>query len=484
MLTKKHSVVLVVFTSILLCLSVNHIANATQPQLLPTDKNTLIPYCIDPDWLPYEAIKDGKHVGISADYMALLAQRTGLRFALVKTDTWQQTLNYLRSGRCQFTTMLNKTALRSEYLVFSDIYFRAPNVLVSTREQPFLQGFDNVGERLVAIPHYYRLLEYVTEYYPETKILLVANEKAGLQAVAEGTADLFIGSLYSVNAHIQRKQWNNLKISGWLRPEDELRMAVIPSQTHLLPLINKTIAEISEAEHLAIYENWNNTKVIDNTNYQLTWQVIGVAAVIVLLLSWRAYASYRYNRKLSATNKELLALRETLETTVEKLEFISQHDALTKLHNRSFFQQLITGESRHLDQQDKLSMVMLDIDHFKLINDTHGHTAGDQILIELAKLLELQIRDTDILARWGGEEFVILCPGSSLEDAVALCERMMHAIAAHEFSYTNPITCSFGVAEKFEAEALEACFERADKALYEAKASGRNRICTATDGNQ
>lgn len=477
MLTRTSIAILALIS---LALSVNNIANAAQPQLLTNSKDKSIAYCVDPDWLPYEAIRDNTHVGISADYIKLLTERTGLSFELIATETWQQTLNYLRSGRCEFTTMLNKTALRDEYLVFSNVYFRAPNVLVSTRDQPFLQGFDNVGDRLVAIPHYYRLLEYVTEFYPDTKILLVANEKSGLKAVAEGRADLFVGSLYSVNAHIQRKQWDHLKISGWLRPEDALRMAVVPSQVALLPNINQALDSISEAEHLAIYERWNNTKVIDNTNYQLTWQVIGVATVIVLLLTWRAYASYRYNRKLSATNKQLLALRGQLETTVEKLEFISQHDALTKLHNRSFFHQIITGESRHLDSHALLSMVMLDIDHFKAINDTYGHTAGDQILIQLANLLQLEIRDTDILARWGGEEFVVLCPGASLDDAVAMCGRMMTAIAAHKFSYTTHISCSFGVAEKQEGETIEACFERADKALYEAKESGRNRICTAT----
>lgn len=443
-----------------------------------------INYCVDPNWMPYEAIRDGKHTGLSADYLALISAHTGLTFKLVSTKSWQQSLQFLEERRCQFTPMLNKTDNREKYLTFSNIYFRSPNVLVSQREQPFLQGFENIGQRIVAIPTEYRLMEYVREFHPNTNVLPVRDEHEGLLAVAEGNADLFIGSLYSVNAYIQRQKLNNLKISGWMRPEDELRMAVSNGSEHLLPTINAALAQIDEEQHLQIFQRWNNISVIDDTNHDLIWQ-LGIAALaVILLLSWWSCMSYRYNRKLSASNSQLEQLREKLEQTVDKLEFLSQHDPLTTLHNRSFLQQMMVrhnADQRGHAHDSDTSLIIIDIDFFKRINDTFGHSAGDKVLIEFAQLLQEQTRESDILARWGGEEFVIVCAHSNAADARKLCERINNALKDYSFSYQPQLTCSFGVAQVQPGEAIECCFDRADKALYQAKKSGRNRICSAED---
>ncbi|MEX1221214.1 MAG: diguanylate cyclase [Idiomarina sp.] len=454
-----------------------------QPQpAMPGITPETIKYCVDPDWMPYEAIRDGKHTGLSADYLELISSYSGLQFELVPTKSWQQSLQYLEKRRCQFTPMLNKTDKREKYLTFSTIYFRSPNVLVSTREQPFLQGFENIGQRTVAIPTEYRLMEYVRDFYPNTSVMPVRNEREGLSAVAEGDADLFIGSLYSVNAYIQRQKLNNLKISGWMRPEDELRMGVSKGSEHLLPAINAALAQIDENQHLEIFQRWNNISVIDDTNHELIWQVSVAAIVVIILLIWWSFMSYRYNCKLSASNGQLEQLREKLEQTVDKLEFLSQHDPLTTLHNRSFLQQVMLRHNKdqreHAHEHDT-SLIIVDIDLFKRINDTFGHSAGDKVLIEFAQLLQGQTRESDILARWGGEEFVIVCAHSNANDATRLCERINEALEGYSFSYQPRLTCSFGIAQVHLGEPIEGCFDRADKALYQAKETGRNRICSA-----
>ena len=128
---------------------------------------------------------------------------------------------------------------------------------------------------------------------------------------------------------------------------------------------------------------------------------------------------------------------------------------------------------------EPLALVMFDIDHFKAINDRHGHLVGDQILIELALRLRGHLRAIDVLARWGGEEFVVLLPHNNVEAAARLAEKLRLATMTQPFPIAETITTSFGVAAYQPDETLDDWFTRVDNALYAAKEAGRNRVVIA-----
>jgi diguanylate cyclase (GGDEF)-like protein len=119
---------------------------------------------------------------------------------------------------------------------------------------------------------------------------------------------------------------------------------------------------------------------------------------------------------------------------------------------------------------------MFDIDHFKAVNDNHGHEAGDDALKGLATLVGEQLRRSDRLARWGGEEFLILAPGVDVRETAALAEKLRAAVADHDFGVGDPVTASFGVAELAREDTPKHLIRRADDALYAAKENGRNRV--------
>ncbi len=127
-----------------------------------------------------------------------------------------------------------------------------------------------------------------------------------------------------------------------------------------------------------------------------------------------------------------------------------------------------------------MSLLLLDIDHFKMINDTHDHLAGDQVLIELTRRLGHQLRAVDVLARWGGEEFVILMPHCRATQALHAAERLRALVADQSFPEVGAVTTSFGVAEYQANESDHAWIKRADDALYAAKSRGRNRVYLST----
>ncbi|MCE9788423.1 diguanylate cyclase [Shewanella chilikensis] len=436
-----------------------------------------IPYCIDPDWMPYEGIDQGKHVGISSGFLEFIEEQTDWQFQLVPTNSWQQTLTYLKQQHCVFTPMLNYTSRRAEYLFFTDIYSRSPNVLVSRREQPFLQSMEQVGNRSLVIPIGYRLLDYVRQNYPKIRIILAETEQQGLEMVSSGEADLFIGSMYSINARIQQSGLFNLKIAGWAGPEDQFRMAVTEEARWMLPELNLVLAQISDDHRASLYRQWSNMAVLEQTDRGLTWKLL----VVVILVFGALLARYRwiskYNRKLTAKNQQLEKLRNQLLETNRELEFISTHDPLTKLYNRHYFHRHFAPEHRSDAAQGHTSLIVIDIDFFKDINDRHGHSVGDSILSELATLLMAGAREIDLVARWGGEEFMIICPDTDCIQARYLCERLASAMTVYPFSAGVSLSCSFGLTELKPGESIWSAFDRADLALYRAKSEGRNRIC-------
>jgi diguanylate cyclase (GGDEF)-like protein len=168
------------------------------------------------------------------------------------------------------------------------------------------------------------------------------------------------------------------------------------------------------------------------------------------------------------------------ERMIAKLERLAMTDPLTKIHNRRYLD-LEMKKNIHLSQRKERSMtlIMLDIDHFKAINDAHGHIAGDMVLKKVAKVIKGIIRDTDLFVRTGGEEFLIILPDCPLEQGLKLAERIRKTVEGTKFEYKEKriwVTISMGITECTGGQDLNKFMEIADQALYQAKETGRNRI--------
>ncbi|MGB1026667.1 MAG: diguanylate cyclase, partial [Rhodospirillaceae bacterium] len=175
--------------------------------------------------------------------------------------------------------------------------------------------------------------------------------------------------------------------------------------------------------------------------------------------------------------QELFAFSAALERKNQELELLSVSDRLTGLYNRSKLDDVLAEELQRARRYGQtFSVILLDIDHFKSVNDTHGHQVGDDVLRALSQVLKDNCRLSDIVGRWGGEEFMVICPGTGLPGAKTLAETLRSRIAAHVCPIAGPRTASFGVTDYQEDAKLESIVERADKALYQAKEQGRNQV--------
>jgi diguanylate cyclase (GGDEF)-like protein len=183
--------------------------------------------------------------------------------------------------------------------------------------------------------------------------------------------------------------------------------------------------------------------------------------------------------RLPGRDNWLLTLTDITELELERRELLdlANLDPLTRVCNRRRLQEILAEETaRACRYATPLAVVMLDIDHFKAINDTHGHDVGDTVLVELAARLGRAVRQVDWLARLGGEEFVVVAPGIALGSAVELAERLRLVVADAAFAGAGRVTVSLGVAVLRSGETVEAVLKRADEALYRAKAGGRNQV--------
>jgi len=169
--------------------------------------------------------------------------------------------------------------------------------------------------------------------------------------------------------------------------------------------------------------------------------------------------------------------RLELQELARELRFQATTDPLTGLYNRLKFDEALASEMSRAERYGTpLTLVLYDVDHFKQVNDVHGHQIGDSALIRLSQIVSLHIRSIDLLARWGGEEFVILIPGSDGEMARQAAEKLAAAIGQVVFDEAGTITCSFGIAQYADGDNAETLITRADSALYRAKQNGRNRV--------
>jgi len=214
---------------------------------------------------------------------------------------------------------------------------------------------------------------------------------------------------------------------------------------------------------------------------------IGVRIVFQLFLIGTAFiAGYisDLNRRLRGA---ILTQRQTeleLQHKMDEIEALASTDFLTGLANRRHFHDVARPLFEHARRTgDALSVILLDLDLFKEINDAHGHSAGDQVLIQVAAQLSASCTNACVLARFGGEEFILVLPNVSLKNAQSIAETLREDVEELEITFlddTLPVTASFGVAT-LEAHdpTIDRLISRADKALYQAKALGRNRICAA-----
>jgi len=416
-----------------------------------------IKMCSIPNIPPLEQIdENGKHKGIAEDIIQIVSKKIQKPIILVPTQSWSKSLENIKDGKCDILPAAMKTQNRQHYMNFTTPYLIEALVVATKDDKFFIENSSRLKNLKIGIVEGYVFIELLKQKHPDIEIVQVKSAKEGLLQVRDGKLFGYVDILPSIAYTIQKEGLFDLKVAGKLEFDAEFGIASRKDEPLLNSIMQKALKEIGEEEIRSIVGKWVSITIEQAFDYR---KLIYISLFFLAILSVVLYK----NRSIKALNK--------------KLEELSITDNLTQLYNRNKLDEVLKEEVNRSNRfLHTFAVIMVDIDHFKGVNDAHGHQMGDIVLKEFAEILKSNSRKTDIVGRWGGEEFMVICAQTDLKGATALADSMKEQIASYSFSSGEPKTASFGVSVYNKNEDIKDLIKRADDALYKAKKNGRNRV--------
>lgn len=213
--------------------------------------------------------------------------------------------------------------------------------------------------------------------------------------------------------------------------------------------------------------------------WQTSFPIIVIAALVFAALFIYLFRLQSFNHQIQEANKRLALVEHELREKNALLHQVSITDKLTGVYNRHHLDRMLAQEFEHARRyQRPLSLVLFDLDRFKRINDEHGHQVGDYVLTQFARLANDNVRRSDTFGRWGGEEFLLICPELTANQAADVANKIRQLLAQRQWQLGFTQTVSAGVCERGDLQSVDHFISAVDRQLYRAKASGRNCVCS------
>lgn len=426
----------------------------TQKEIDFLSKKGTISLCIDPKAAPFELItKDGKYSGIISNFISTMSKNSGIKFEVLGKKSWVSSLEAVKNKHCDILPFAIQTASRTEYLNFTKEYYNFSNVIATRDSEIFIDSLEKIKDKKIALIKGYAARELIEEKYPNINIVDVKNSYEGLKKVSKGEVFGFVGLFPAIAHTLQKENIQNVKITGKTSITMSAKIAIRKDEPILQNILNKAINSVKQEEKDQILDRWITVIKKDKLNTKIFIQVISLIVFISFLIIM--FIVYKSNKKLKK---------------------LSELDKLTNISNRFKLDSLMEKEmNRKKRYKNTLSLILLDIDFFKKINDEFGHLNADKVLQDFTKIISKNIRETDHFGRWGGEEFLIILPNTNKDDAFILAEKLRKLIEGYDFNNGIKVTASFGITECFD-DNEDKCLNCADKALYEAKEANRNCV--------
>lgn len=293
--------------AVLLCLCMCISAQAGQLNFTPQEQAYLsqkrtVTMCVDPDWAPFERLdENGTHVGIAADLIQLVVQRTGLDIKPLPVRTWDESLAASKDGRCQIMSFLNQTPERERWLRFTSPIFLDPNVLITREEHPYIPDLAALSNHTIALPRGTMVEERLRQDFPLLKVLTTDSEREAVELVSDRKVDLTMRSLIVAAYTIKQEGLFNLKIAGQVpQYTNQLRIGVLKDETHLLSVLDKAVSSISAQERELISNKHAAIQVQKGVDYTLAWKVALFAIVVLSAVGFWQYKLRQLERARTA----------------------------------------------------------------------------------------------------------------------------------------------------------------------------------------
>ena len=417
--------------------------------------NPIITIGMMSDFSVFSYIKDTKSIGFEHDLLNIISSKSGLKFEK-KLNNWPLIYNEFKDKKLDMLASNSFTKYRNKFTLYTTPYYNI-SVMVFTRDDfGSYSGIESLkGKKLGLINNIF----YVAKFKKISNVNLIYynNNQNLVRDLVYGNIDALILNYPTVQKIIKEKNYHNIIESNPFKSnkilKEDLRFGIRSEKVILHSIIQKTLDNISEESLKALHSKWMIDDYSKPVNYSMIFLIIMSCIISVGLIFYIL---------MKKRNKELSQLVIT--------------DKLTNLYNRRKLEEYITEEIYRSERfKRSFTLVILDIDHFKEVNDDYGHQTGDKVLIEFSNILQQELRKTDFVGRFGGEEFVLICPESNTTDILPVVEALRLKIANSNFEEIGQKTASFGLTMYKENDTITSLIKRADEALYQAKNSGRNK---------
>jgi polar amino acid transport system substrate-binding protein len=394
--------------------------------------------------------------GIAVDVWREVCSLSGITQQLTVASTWSEVLEKIRSKSADVTLGTSISSEKEKYALFSKPYATFPNVIVTSKSFGYVPGLTSLNGKRIAIGVDYTIADQIAKHYPQIRIVDAKNTSDALAMLHAGQVDAVIDILPVVAYLVNTENYLDIQISGTTEFSSELRFMIRNDYPQLKSIIDKSIDAMSAEKKEMMLSRYIGVMYVHPTDYTWVYRIAGLFLFLFGVFIYRQLEMGKYNKKLLK-----------MATT----------DPLTQLFNRiQLDEKLQESYATYQRTHRPFSIIMLDIDYFKRVNDTYGHLVGDKILVAFASILNNTTRDTDIVGRWGGEEFMIICPETDKKGALSVAEKVRNAVNEYDFEEIHTMTSSFGISEYQQHERIEKMVKRADDAMYTAKEAGRDRI--------
>ncbi|MDX1295259.1 MAG: EAL domain-containing protein, partial [Sulfurimonadaceae bacterium] len=443
----------------------------TSEQIYLQKKQKLLA-CVDPNWMPLEKIESGEYIGMGSDYLELFRQRLGMPIVVLPTQSWSDSVAAAKARQCDMFVFSMDTPERAAYMNVTKPLIAPPLVLATRMDAWFYTSLEEISNQKVGIVQGYALADVLKQKYPHIRFVFVESIEQGLKMVSRGELFGYLDAFSVLGYTVRRDYLGDLKIAGRFEDTWELGVALRNDEPELYSVFEKAVASISDAERTEIENRWVSVTYEEGFDYSLMWKVIAGFSLVILVLFYRNRQLVRHQRELDAKNREL-------EDEKAKVDYIAYHDHLTALPNRTSFklslEHAITVAERN---ESRLALIVVDLDRFKNINDTLGHHIGDQLIRRVADMIHQSLRESDTMARYGGDEFIILSETIKQPNEAAFVAEKIQSLLQGSIEiegYELSTSASIGIA-LYPDDGLDCTtlLKNADSAMHLAKDEGKN----------
>ena len=495
------------------------------------DEHQILQSASELDYPPFSIIKsDGTADGFSVELLKAVVKAVNLEVN-ISVGPWHKIKQQLSEGHLDVLPLVSYNTDRDKIFDFTAPYLQMHGTIFVRKEENSIHSEADLKDKEVLVMRGDTAHEYAVSTNLSPKLILTTSFEEAMKLLASGKHDAvfcqylmglqLIKKLGIANiVSISTKHEDNLKPrdGGESGFEQKFCLAVPEGRKELLARLNEGLAIVNvNGTYEKLYNKWFgpilppapvSLKLIIK---YLVFTLVPILFIMAVVGVW--YLKREIARKTKKLNleikehrltdeekeklikslkkaldeirnahSELNVMKTALENKNSLLQELSVTDSLTGLYNRGYIDDAIQAEIKRTERYGgSISLIMADIDYFKKFNDSYGHQVGDKVLCNVSELLKKNIRNTDTIGRWGGEEFIVICPNSSEQQCVILAEKLRLIVETTEHDTFGGVTCSFGVSEYVPGNTENEFIKGADMALYESKKSGRNCVTKISD---